>query len=217
MASRSKNRDTKAPNQIKTSELVWLYIKRRPFLKSSLSDGIVNCSALARKIAYDALGDSGKEDAVKMALVRLARKFHAQEDSLEARILKVLKGSSLSVRSKVSIIISSKELHNIKSLSYVESKGGITYIVDGSELERVTKQTTRTKTIIRTETNLNLIVIHSPPSLEETPGVIAHILGVLAEEGINVVEFVSCYTDTLLVVRQPDTVRTYELLSGLMA
>ncbi len=64
-------------------------------------------------------------------------------------------------------------------------------------------------------TNLNLIVIHSPPAVEETPGVISHMLNSLASEGINVVEFVSCYTDTIFVVKGSNAAKAYEILQKL--
>ena len=38
------------------SELVWLYIKKRPFLKEIVREGIVNYSALARKISVEVFG-----------------------------------------------------------------------------------------------------------------------------------------------------------------
>lgn len=40
------------------SELVWLYVKKRPFLKEILREKIVNYSALARKISVEVLGAS---------------------------------------------------------------------------------------------------------------------------------------------------------------
>lgn len=193
----------------KVSELVWLYVKRRPFLKENIREGTINYSALARKIAIDALGDKKHTNAIKMALVRLTKKMAKKEEDLEERILKILKKSSISVRTKIAVIISTKELEDIDYLSYVEGKGFVTYILEEKKLEKIRKS----KRIISSEQNLNLIIIHSPPDVEETPGVIAHILNSLAAEGINVVEFVSCYTDTLLVIKQADTTRTYELLS----
>jgi hypothetical protein len=196
----------------KTSELVWLYVKRRPFLKEIVREGVANYSALSRKISMDAFGSEKRVNAVKMALVRLSARLREKEESLEAKVLLTLKRSSLSVRSKVAVIISSREIEGLKYLSYVESKGTITYIVEEKELEK----TARSRVVVRTEPNLNLISIHSPPELEETPGVLAHILSALSGEGINIIEFVSCYTDTLLVVRQADTVKAYQLLSELV-
>jgi len=194
------------------SELVWLYVKKRPFLKEILREKIVNYSALARKISVEALGSVKKQNAVKMALVRLSERLREKEESLEEKILRTLKGSSVSILSKVAVVISARELEGIRYLSYVESKGIVTYILEENEFEKIGKS----KSILRTEPNLNLISVHSPPAMEDTPGVLAHMLDALAGEGINIVEFVSCYTDTLLVVKQADTVRAYELLSLLM-
>lgn len=191
------------------SELVWLYIKRRPFLKELIRGRIVNYSALARKISIEVFSSKKHQNAIKMALVRLTNKIREKEEDLEEKILKIMKKSSVSIRSKVAVIICSSEIKDLKYLSYVESKDAITYISEEKEFEKIRKQ----KSIISTELNLNLITIHSPPSLEETPGVIAHILDAFASEGINVAEFVSCYTNTLLVVKQADTTRAYEILS----
>lgn len=194
------------------SELVWLYVKRRPFLREILREKTANYSALARKISMEAFGTMAHQNAVKMALVRLANGIMVKEEDLEGKILKVLKDSSISIRSKVAVVITTKEIENLKYLSYAESKGAITYVVEEKELERAAKS----KNIMRLEPNLNLIAIHSSPAIEETPGVISHILGALASEGINIIEFISCYTDTLLVVRQADTTGVYEILSNLM-
>ena len=205
-------------NEGKISELVRLYIKRRPFLKEIIREGIVNYSSLARKISIELYGNSKKENqfvnAIKMALVRLTGKIIEKEENLEGKILNVLKRSSLTIRSKVAVVIATKEIEKLKYYSYAESKGTITYIVDEKELEKLDKNHKRS--ILTTEINLNLVSVHSPIELEETPGVIAHILQSLASEGINVVEFVSCYTDTNFVVKQADTKIAYEILNELM-
>ncbi|MDD5340564.1 MAG: ACT domain-containing protein [Candidatus ainarchaeum sp.] len=196
----------------KTSELVWLHVKRRPFLKEMLRGRLANYSALARKISVEAFGTKKRQNAVKMALVRLAGKIRQREEDLEGRILSVIGKSSLSVRNKVAVVIATRELPGLKYLSYVESRGVITYIVAEKDLDAVG----RPGGAIRIERNLNLISIHSPPSVEQTPGVMAYLLDALSGEGINIEEFVSCYTDTLFVVRQADTARAYEILSGMM-
>jgi hypothetical protein len=195
------------------SELVWLYVKKRPFLKEMLRERIANYSSLARKISKEAFGNERRTNAVKMALVRMVGRIREREEDLEGKILSVLSRSSLSIKSKVAVIICSRELERIKYLSYAESGGIIIYVATLQEAEKAR----RSKSVVRIETNLNLMTVHSPPSLEDTPGVIAHVLDSLAEEGINVVEFVSCYTDTLLVVKEADTARAYEILSSLTA
>ncbi|MCI0504274.1 ACT domain-containing protein [Candidatus Micrarchaeota archaeon] len=193
------------------SELVWLYVKQRPFLKEVLRQGVVNHSALARKISTEAFGTAKRQNAVKMALIRLGGRMEKTDDDLEARILSVLKRSSMVLKSKVAVVIARRELEGVRALSQVKSGRHTTYIVEQRELERIPP-----KALWKREDNLNLITIESPEELEEVPGVISHMLGSLASEGINVVEFISCYTDTLLVIRQADTERAYRVLSGIM-
>ena len=195
------------------SELVWLYIKRRSFLKEILREKIVNYSSLARKISLEVFGTKKNQNAIKMALVRLGHKIQDKSEDLEGKILKILKDSSISVRNKVAVVVSLREIDHLKYLSYVESKGSITYIIEEKELETVKKS----KNVLHTETNLNLITIHSPIDIEETPGVNAYLLDALASEGINLAEFVSCYTDTLLVIKQADTTQAYAVLNQMMS
>ena len=196
----------------KTSELVWLYVKRRPFLKEAIRQRIVNYSALARQITSETFGKKDQQYAVKMALIRLASKMREGEENPEQRIKAVLKKSSMSIRTKVAVLISTRKLEKLDYISCAESRGTTTYILEESGLGRYKKA----KTTLKAETNLDLISIHSGPDLEKAPGVISHLLAALAGEGINVVEFVSCYTDTLLVVRQADTARAHEILAGMM-
>lgn len=193
------------------SELVWLYVKQRPYLKEVLRQGVVNHSALARKISVDAFGTANRQGAVKMALIRLGARMDRIEDDLESRILAVLGKSSMVLKSKVAVVIAKRELEGIHPLSHVKSGRHMTYILEQRELEKIPP-----KALWKREDNLNLITIESPEELEEVPGVISHILGSLASEGINVVEFISCYTDTLLVVRQADTERAFRVLSSIM-
>lgn len=196
----------------KLSELVWIYVKQRPFLREILRERIVNYSALARKISIEAFGSTKNENAIKMALTRLSKKLEKQEEDLEGKILEVLKGSSVAIRSKITVVISKRELEDIEYLSFVEGRGFITYILEEKEAaEKIRKS----KSIVSVESNLNMISLHSSPAVEETPGVIAHVLNALATEGINVVEFVSCYTETILIVKQSDTTRAYGIISAL--
>ena len=85
------------------SQLVWLYVKQRPFLKEVLRQGVVNHSALARRISAEAFGGA-KQDAIKMALIRLSGKMDRLESDLEGKILAVLRKSSMVVKSKVAAL-----------------------------------------------------------------------------------------------------------------
>lgn len=193
------------------SQLVWLYVKQRPFLKEVIREGVVNYSALARKISITAFGSPERQNAVKMALIRLGQREDLLESDLESKILSVLRKSSMVMKNKVAVVISKRELEGVSPLSTAKSGRHITCILEQREMEKV-----HSRLIWKSEEDLNLIIIESPEEVEEVPGVISYILGALASEGVNVVEFISCYTDTILVVKAADTERTFKILSSIM-
>ena len=194
----------------KTSELIWLYVKRRPFVKDMLRYDLVNYSKLARRLCKDVFGSQEKFYAVKAALTRIGPKVRKKEMESERNVLYVLKNTSISIKNKIVLIISAKPLE-IESTFLVKGRGFYTYIAERGEAAKFM----RSKSIISVEENLNLFALSSTAEIESTPGVISTMLHMLAAEGINVREFISSYTDTFLVIRDADTSRAYELLSSL--
>ncbi|HDO19617.1 MAG TPA: hypothetical protein ENG74_02695 [Thermoplasmatales archaeon] len=66
--------------------------------------------------------------------------------------------------------------------------------------------------MIKINKGLALIIIRSPKDIENTPGVLSYIYSLFAENGINIVETMSCWTDTILVVDEKDVARVMEFL-----
>ncbi len=194
----------------KTSELVWLYVKRRPFIKEMLKYDLVNYSRLARKLCKEVFRSQSNFYAVKAALMRIGARIRKKETEMEGKVLEVLKDTSISIRNKVVVLISSAPLE-LEAVSSVKSGHFYTYIAE----QREAAKAMRSKSILSVEENLNLFILSSTPAIEDTPGVISTVLHLLAAEGINVNEFISSYTDTLLVIGEADTSRAYELLSSL--
>lgn len=195
----------------KISEIVWLYIKRRPFLKEMIKSNVVNYSKLARKLADEIFKDKSKFYAVKASLMRISVKLRKKEDEIETKVLKILKNTKIKIRNKIGVIISRNEINNIKAISAVKSEDFYTYIADINEIEKFEYF----RSVIRIEKNLNLIILSSSEEIENTPGVISTLLHLLAAEGINVKEFISSYTETMLVISESDTSRAFEILSTL--
>jgi len=83
------------------------------------------------------------------------------------------------------------------------------YLMDRSDLPE------RTSTLIKHE-NCTMIVVHSPEELENTPGVVAFLATLLSEQNVNIVEFISCWTETIMVVEKKDSLKAYEVLSNLV-
>lgn len=192
--------------------LVWLYVKRRPFIKESLRDHLINYSSLARKISQELYGNQKNFNAIKVSLQRIANRLSKGEEGIEEKVIGVLKGSSLNIETKIAVVISSGELP-IRSISQAKSRGNITYIVKESEADKLKSE----KRVRLIQKNFNLITIISSKELEETPGVISLLLGALASEGINVQEIISCYTDTLLIIKESDTTKAYEIINGIIS
>ncbi len=187
------------------SENVWLYVKGKPYLQEALEKGVVNYSALARMIDREMEGKNF--DAVKAALRRLNERLKKERRNVEQKVLKVIRASRLEMRDKIAVIISNRKL-DMPVIAVAKSASGYTYIVEENVAERAGY-----KDFIKIQKNLSMITIISPESLEDTPGVLAYLLSSLAAENINVVEFVSCYKDTLLVFKNADITNAFEILS----
>jgi len=54
-------------------------------------------------------------------------------------------------------------------------------------------------------------------SIEETPGLLARLAAVLSTRGINIVQAMSCYTDTIFVLDRSDMSRAIEAFSKVLA
>ncbi len=193
-----------------TANLVRLYLKRRPQLLSVVTNSLCNYSALARRLQKDIFPSKKSEfTAIKAALLRLAKEEQAKEKSWEKDVEKILKTSSVEVRSNVSVV-SSKGGIGIPVIATSNSKAGVMSVVDSSYSKQLKKKG------FKVIDELSLIILCSPPHLQQdTPGFMVTILDAIAAEGINVLEFISCHTDTLLVVKNADAVRIYEILADL--
>jgi len=115
------------------------------------------------------------------------------------------------VKNKVAIVIA-KDYLNITTLTSVEGPSAFTHMVEESRLKKLKK-----RGIIKIEKGLDIVTLLHPPEVEFVPGVVAFIMDVLSSENINLNHIFSCYNDTLLVVKREDTIRTFKLLTELMA
>lgn len=193
-----------------TANLVRLYLKRRPQLLSMVNNGLCNYSSLARRLQKEIFpGRHSEFTAIKAALLRMAREeASAGGKDWERGVEKILKSSTVEVRSHVAVA-SSKGGVGVPVIAMSNSKSGVMSVVDSSFVPALKKKG------VRIIDNLTLIILCSPPDLQDTPGCVSAILDAIAAEGINVLEFISCHTDTLMVVKNQDAVRIYEILSNL--
>jgi aspartokinase len=181
------------------------YLRNKPYLLEALEKGIVNLSEVSRQIQQE-LG-TGNFGAIKAALRRFSEELQRHKQKREEKVLQLLKRSGIVVYDRKSVIITAKEMH-IKNGMKVDLIGKFVYVLEKSELPE------RLNALVK-HNNCTMIVVHSPEELEATPGVVAFLTTLLAEQNVNIIEFISCWTETIIVVEKKDSLKAYEVLSNL--
>jgi len=182
------------------------HLRNKPYLLEALEKGIVNLSELSRQIQEELKIDN--TSAVKAALRRFSEELQKHKQKREEKVLQVLKRSAMAVYDRKSVVITTKEI-NTKTGMKVDLLGKVVYLLDRSDMPE------RISALVKHD-NCTMIVMHSPEELEATPGVVAFLTTLLAEQNVNIVEFISCWTETIIVVEKKDSLKAYEVLSNLV-
>lgn len=189
-----------------TAKNVRAYLKNKPYLLEALEKGIVNLSELSRQVQEEL--QSGNSTAIKAALRRYAEELQKHKQKREEKVLQLLKRSGVAVYDRKSVIITAKEIA-LKGGMKVDLPGKFVYLLDRADLPE------RISTLVKHD-NCTMIVVNSPEELEATPGVVAFLTTLLAEQNVNIVEFISCWTETVIVVEKKDSLKAYETLSNII-
>lgn len=182
------------------------HLRNKPYILEALEKGIVNLSELSRQLQVEL--QVSDISAIKAALRRYAEELQKHRQKREEKVLRLLRKSSIAVYDRKAVMITAKEEPNQKGMK-VDLLDKFVYLMDRSDLPE------RASALIKHE-NCTMIVIHSPEELENTPGVVAFLATLLAEQNINIVEFISCWTETIIVVEKKDSLKAYEVLSNLV-
>jgi aspartokinase len=182
------------------------HLRNKPYLLEALEKGIVNLSELSRQIQMELEIDN--TSAVKAALRRFSEELQKHKQKREEKVLQILKRSSIAVYDRKSVMITSKEI-NTKNGMKVDLLGKFVYLLDRGDVPE------RINALVKHD-NCTMIVMHSPEELEATPGVVAFLTALLAEQNVNIVEFISCWTETIIVVEKKDSLKAYEVLSNMV-
>ena len=208
------------PNITKLAES---YILEHPSVKDCLKNDLVNYSSLSRRIASDLRLDLRKNfDAILIACRRYQRKLK-KEEILENGILRLLKASKIEVKNKVVAVVLEKDIFfgtlinlekEIKKkkeiFRVIEGISAITLITAEEFLETIRKYFKHK--IILENTNLAEITIRSPEEIETTAGTYAYLCSLFGENNINIVETLSCWTDTIFLIKEEDVGKVMGLL-----
>ncbi|MBI2659522.1 ACT domain-containing protein [Candidatus Woesearchaeota archaeon] len=199
------------------------YILEHPSIKDSLKNGLINYSSLSRRIISDlSLSPKKNFDAVLIACRRLKRKLKKEETS-ETKILEILKKSSIEIKNRIIAVVLERDIFfdNLLSLEkeirktreifrIIEGISAITIITTEDFLDLI-KKYFKNKIILENK-HLAEITIKSPKEIETTQGTYAYLCSLFGENNINIVETLSCYTDTIFLVKEEDVGKVMGLL-----
>lgn len=171
---------------------------------NALGQGIVNHSALARLIQKEIGGEKNLE-AIKAAIMREKNRLIEGEDLRTEKVLQLLKRTKTTLRDKIAIVISRLKL-DIPYIVRASLSDSLVYMVDETKLRLEEARG------IYIHRNLVALMLTSPKDVEDTPGFVAFIAQLLASRAINVKEFISCHTDTIIVLEPEDATQVLSIL-----
>lgn len=197
------------------SSVVEQYIKSKPFLLSSLSQGIINLTSLSRIMMPELqshLGKEVKQGAIVMALKRLSEEL---DFKINYKISKVLKNiGEITVRSSLTdytFVISDTllenqarlltEINKAHDIFYTSSRGvNETNIVVSNSIASTIETIFRGEKLTHKIEDLSSITVKLPQENISTPGVYYYIFQRLAWEGIIIHEVISTTNEFTIIV-----------------
>ena len=198
--------------------------------QDSLQRDYCNISALARIIKPKIEHIMNRHTNIESIITALKRSRNIYEipEIPERPIASILASSTLSVKTDVAKLSASKHRRNIEKvakaltqrvdnfISVSESIFSITLVFDDILLNEV-KAMFALYDILEVEDDLAAIIIHSPEEIIKTPGCAIAFYNQLARRHINIEDTVSCYTDTIVLVRMSDIAKTFNALTELIS
>ena len=212
------------------SSVVENYIKSKPFLLSSLSEGIINLTSLARIMLPEIEAQVGKElkqGAIVMALKRLSEEL---DFKLNHKINKVLRNiGEITVRSSLNdytYVISDTILENMTRLLneinqrpdvfYTSSRGvNEANIVISESVSNLIEKHFKNEKLSHKTKNLSSITVKLPIENISVPGVYYFIFQRLAWEGIVLNEVISTTNEFTIIVSDDYVDKAFRVIKDL--
>jgi hypothetical protein len=186
-----------------------------------------NYTAIARLIRPKVEKDLGHKvnfESLITSVKRVKPRFPVLIEGIE----RVLAESIVNVRTgvaKLSVEKSKRSLDSARNmmatyqeefLQLSESNSAITMVFDQKLLGAIHKKF-NDEDILDEQSDLAAIIVHSPAEIVRTPGVVLSIYARIAENRVNIEDTVSCFTDTIVVIRMDEVGRTFSTLTDLIS
>ncbi|MBI2445329.1 hypothetical protein HYV43_02980 [Candidatus Micrarchaeota archaeon] len=225
-----KRMQSNAEKALKLSEAVKQSIDAYPFLRTPMDLGLVNYSALARKIKphlEKKLGQALSVESIAMALHRHVEPSDGQHFVSPLSTIAACKVQLMPDISAVHYAYSRKlqeRIHQAKG--DIENRGGNVYVVERAVeisaitqsqfMDQIIKAADKAKPLAR-HLNLSLLTLQYPPEVLEKPGVFNYFLEALYQADVNIIGVFSSYSKMSFVIAESDAPRAYDRLARAIA
>lgn len=216
-----------ASNQKSITEAVREMVSSDLSFQDSLQRDYCNISALARIIKPQVDHMLSKDTSIESIITALKRSRH-DYDVPQKPIASILAASTITVNTDVAKVSAKKSKKTIEKvakamiqsvgnfISISESIMSITLVFDDLLLEDV-KVMFAYDDILEIENGLAAIIVHSPEDIIKTPGCAIAFYNQLARRHINIEDTVSCYTDTIILVKMEQVGKAFNALTDLIS
>jgi len=211
--------------ELSISKIVQNLIENDLPIQDALARGYGNYSAIARILKprieeiYGRKVDlAGVITAVKRARVTYTPKTEYQKIVAESRI------TLRTDVAKISIEKTRRSLEKARLISadfpeaffqVLEGASTLTLITDEGIFDEV-RSIFKKEEILREKRNLAALIVQSPHEIVDTPGCIVAFYNPISRAHINIEETVSCFTETIIVLRMEDAAKAFSILSDLI-
>ncbi len=195
--------------------------------QDSLQRDYCNISALARIIKPQIDQMLSKDTSIESIVTALKRSRY-DYDVPQKPIASILAASNITVNTDVAKVSAKKSKKTIEKvakamvqgvgnfISISESIMSITLVFEDLLLQDI-KVMFAYDDILEIEDSLAAIIVHSPEDIIKTPGCAIAFYNQLARRHINIEDTVSCYTDTIVLVKMEQVGKAFNALTDLIS
>jgi len=196
-------------------------------LQDALKRDYANYSAIARILKPKVEETLGRKVKLE-SLITSVKRAKANYKSREENITRIIAESVIHLRTDVAKVSVEKTKRNLEMvrkvltnfpgefLQVLEGVSAITLIFDQKLFDNV-YPIFRKEDILDESQNLSAIVVQSPREIIDTPGCAIAFYNPVSRSHINIEETMSCFTDTILVLRMEDVGKAFTALTDLIA
>lgn len=212
--------------ELSLAKTVQYLIEDDPSIQDAIERGYANFSAIARLLKPKAERILGRKVTLEGMITSVKRARVKYKPSREQ--LRVIAESVIVIRTNLAKISLEKTRRNLERARFIsaefpeaffqilEGTSTLTLITDERIFNRVRLKFEDTE-ILDEKRNLAAVMVQSPKEIVNTPGCIMMFYNAISRRLINIEETISCYTETIIVLRMEDSVKVYSILTDLIS